>query len=479
MPIRHCQKCGLKVLIDESQAGANPFYCQRCTTAMKSSDQPEPAGPAVSGLTPVKREVPSAIMSASSPTTPQPAAGPSRATVKVLCPYCKASFNGRVPQKPARGACPVCQKELILLPNGGIRAAAGFDIAKWQQEIKEGVEPAAALEPEPVAVGGPATPPPAPPKESGTRLLIKKYSAEQAGEKADTGTRILSRKQAEPTPLPPTAPPEIRAELPDWLDDKKPSKPTTDELIREKEYERDPAATETPEIPEDDGTALAAPAVEEPLPEPVASKFAGRPAAVVRQPPPPPPPAASAKPATVIKKPGTVRKMTERRSAAAAAAEPAGAATGGGKVFVAYLILLIPLAACPVLLNAREKLKGTVVEKLGGMFQRGFHALYEKLTIIPVAPKPKPVEEKKAEAPAEPVKPSAEERQADEDKLIKLHQKIMRLTLRLKNDTVGKTPEELAAFEPARAELKKDEEEYDRLDKQYEKIYGAKYKRPE
>ncbi|HLF94578.1 MAG TPA: hypothetical protein VJB14_14030, partial [Planctomycetota bacterium] len=38
MPIRHCQKCGLKVLIDESQAGANPFYCQRCTTAMKGPD---------------------------------------------------------------------------------------------------------------------------------------------------------------------------------------------------------------------------------------------------------------------------------------------------------------------------------------------------------------------------------------------------------------------------------------------------------
>ena len=29
MPIRLCQKCGLKVLIDESQAGTNPFYQPR------------------------------------------------------------------------------------------------------------------------------------------------------------------------------------------------------------------------------------------------------------------------------------------------------------------------------------------------------------------------------------------------------------------------------------------------------------------
>lgn len=463
MPIRHCQKCGLKVLIDESQAGANPFYCQRCTTAMKSPDQPEPA---VSGPAPFRRELPSPVASFPS-STPQAVAGPSRSTVKVLCPYCKASFNGRVPQKPARGACPVCQKELILLPNGDIRAAAGFDVAKWQQEIQDGVAP----EPEPVTVGGPATPPTAPAKESGTRLMIKKYAAEQDVEKADAGPKILSRRQAEPTPLPLTDPPEPPAdELPDWLNDKKPSEPSTDELIKEKEYQRDPMATETPQ---DDGTAPAAPAVEEPLPEPAAPNFAGRPAAVVRQPPPPPP----AKPPTVINRPGTVRKSTDRRGAAAAA--PVGATTGGGKVFVAYLILLIPLAACPVLLNSREKLKGTVVEKLGGMFQRGFHALYEKLTIIPVAPKPKPVEEKKPEAPAEPVKPSAEERQADEAKLIKVHEKVMRLQLRLKTDTVGKTPEELAAFEPARAELKKEEDEYDRREKQYEKIYGVKFKRPE
>src|SRR6185369_6700439 len=144
MPIRLCQKCGLKVLIDESQAGTNPFYCQRCTTAMKGQENaPAPRNP-----------TPSPVVSRAEPA----AAGAAKAaTVRVLCPYCKASFNGRVPQKPARGSCPVCQKELILLPNGDIKPAAGFDLGQYQTE------------------GGAAAPEV---KESGTRLLVKKYAAE-------------------------------------------------------------------------------------------------------------------------------------------------------------------------------------------------------------------------------------------------------------------------------------------------------------
>ena len=35
MPIRHCQKCGLRALIDESQSTRNPFLCQRCAASEK------------------------------------------------------------------------------------------------------------------------------------------------------------------------------------------------------------------------------------------------------------------------------------------------------------------------------------------------------------------------------------------------------------------------------------------------------------
>src|SRR5262245_27933390 len=168
MPIRLCQKCGLKVLIDESQAGTNPFYCQRCTTAMKGQEgaAPSPAAPAA------KNPTPSPVMSGrSDPAAPSVGAA-KPATVRVLCPYCKASFNGRVPQKPARGSCPVCQKELILLPNGDIKPAAGFDLATYQADQASAPPSAPDSGAEPDLE--PAAEPPAPPKESNTRLLVKK-----------------------------------------------------------------------------------------------------------------------------------------------------------------------------------------------------------------------------------------------------------------------------------------------------------------
>src|SRR6185295_6350260 len=168
MPIRLCQKCGLKVLIDESQAGTNPFYCQRCTTAMKGQEGASAPGP----ITPVRNPTPSPVVSManrSDPAAPSVTGAAKAATVRVLCPYCKASFNGRVPQKPARGSCPVCQKELILLPNGDIKPAAGFDLGTYQGDAGGAKDPEPA--PEPAAEA---------PKESATRMLVKKYAAEPA-----------------------------------------------------------------------------------------------------------------------------------------------------------------------------------------------------------------------------------------------------------------------------------------------------------
>src|SRR6185436_11931910 len=115
------------------------------------------------------------------------------ATVRVLCPYCKASFNGRVPQKPARGSCPVCQKELILLPNGDIKPAAGFDLTSYSGDSSGtrggGDAPAA---PEPVL--------PDAVKESGTRLLVKKYAADPAVAKAEPPAPAARRPDPLDTP---------------------------------------------------------------------------------------------------------------------------------------------------------------------------------------------------------------------------------------------------------------------------------------
>jgi hypothetical protein len=499
MPIRHCQKCGLKVLIDESQAAANPFYCQRCTTAMKSSDQPEPA-PAASGNTPVRRDVPQAVTApsaaaapAASPSFAAPSSpGPSRATVKVLCPYCKASFNGRVPQKPARGACPVCQKELILLPNGDIRPSSGFDVAKWQDEVKSALPPPPEEEPEPVRAAGP---PPVPEKQSGTRLLIKKYAAEAppAAAKADTGTRILSRKQAEPTPVPLSKSPEPQepqAELPEWLDDKKPSRPTTDEIIRSKEQQRDPAQTEAEEdLPAE---SLESPGrIEEPAPVPVKPRIlikppGARPAAAPPPPPPPPPepellpepepeppPAPAARPAQGPKRPGTVR-----RPEPAAPAFASSEATGGGKVFVAWAIVVLPLVACPVLLNSRDKFKDTPVVKLGGMFRKGFFELDKKLFPPPPPPKalPPPPEEKKVELPPEPPpKPDPDQRKKEDIRLQHLNDEILRLTRDEKGFRVAESPEQKKKYDELHSLIEDKKGQYKRGCEMYKQSYGEEF----
>jgi len=104
MPIRHCEKCGLKVLIEEGQSTVTPFYCQRCAALVESGTRKVEEG-------------------AEAPAEPPKTAPPLR----VVCPYCKATFSGRTPSKPAKGNCPVCRKELVLLPNGEIQPASIFD----------------------------------------------------------------------------------------------------------------------------------------------------------------------------------------------------------------------------------------------------------------------------------------------------------------------------------------------------------------
>ncbi|MBI2930792.1 MAG: hypothetical protein HYY16_04005 [Planctomycetes bacterium] len=140
MPIRHCQKCRLKVLVDESQTTVNPFFCQRCAaSASTPGDIGAPEAPA-----PARQSTSTVAVATGSPAKGGP--------VKVLCPYCKASFSGRLPTKPAKGACPVCQKELILLPDGKIKPAAAFDLAGRQKEQEKASNGEDMGLPEPVPV---------------------------------------------------------------------------------------------------------------------------------------------------------------------------------------------------------------------------------------------------------------------------------------------------------------------------------------
>ena len=129
MPIKSCSRCGLKVLVDATQAANDNYLCPRCAPDVKSAPAPKPAG------------------------------GGKRPSVKVTCPYCGAAFSGSIPSRPAKGGCPVCQKELVLLPDGTIQAAATFNIQAWQKD-REGKKSASNPPPAPAPVAAPYEAPP-------------------------------------------------------------------------------------------------------------------------------------------------------------------------------------------------------------------------------------------------------------------------------------------------------------------------------
>ncbi|HYE99583.1 MAG TPA: hypothetical protein VEJ18_11765 [Planctomycetota bacterium] len=429
MPIRHCQKCGLKVLIDESQTASNPFYCQRCTASMKSDAAIGAIG------TPPRRLTPAA--------TPSPAAVAAAAatTVKVFCPYCKASFNGRIPQKPARGQCPLCQKDLILLPSGDIRPAAGFDPSQWQKSGAASSKPPELVEETP--------------KESGTRMLVKKFAADPgaAVARGEAGSRVL----ADPAPAPPQETPSGdggQPPLPDWLDDapKAPSPAPAAAQAASETAEAEPVKLE--DLPD----------AEPPPPPP--RKVASRTMPVA--PPPPPPAAAKRSGAT-----GVQKKVTERR-VPSGSSHPA-VPTGAGKFVLALLLALLPVVACPVLLTLREGFKGSIVEKIGTLFAKGFQALDRRL--FPVAEAaPAPPEEKKAAPPPEaPAKPTAEDQRQMEEEINKRWMEYKREERTVKQLSVGATEAQKADIQKAQADLQQKQQRIDELRANYRKIFGKDY----
>ena len=476
MPIRLCQKCGLKVLIDESQAGTNPFYCQRCTTAMKGQENAPAAAPSVRNPTP-------------SPVASRADAGggaAKAATVRVLCPYCKASFNGRVPQKPARGSCPVCQKELILLPNGDIKPAAGFDLGTYQGGDSggtrgggDGPPPAEAVLPEAV-------------KESGTRLLVKKYAAEPA--KAEPPARPAARR---PDPLDtpsPVAAPAADADasdennpLPGWLDDNKAS---GDDMVKP-QPETDMAidVVQPPAAEAEDRTIKVEDEPPPPPPvrarAPIAAKMPsvapGRPPATVDAPPAAAEPEVDLLPPDPPKKPGRFGSSGTRRSPLGASAAPAAAVeageTSGGRVFLALILALLPVAACAGLLSARDQLKHDLIKKAGARFVKGFGVLHQRM--FPPPPPPPPPREEKAPEPEppkeEPPKPDPEQQKKDEAAMSTLYTQILREQRDLKQSLVAASPEQKQQLQKVQQDIDSKKAKLKEKQDLYRRMYGKEY----
>jgi hypothetical protein len=448
MPIRLCQKCGLKVLVDESQVASATFYCQRCTIALKN------------------QEAQALGAAAASPPAPAPSApAPKPATVRVLCPYCKASFNGRVPQRPARGACPVCQKDLILLPTGEIRPAAGFDLAKWQQEQKKPATRAPVAEAE------------------GTQMLVRKFSA-------PAPRTAPAEPEAEPAPAAPPEPEPVRvphdegggaAELPSWLDE-----PSGSARAPRSEAAPAPAVDDAPPSPSADLAAEASPKADEnpparveepeppappPAPEPEPEIRIAPELEVPRAPEPPPPVKAV-----------TSRRTTGRRTAAPAPAPernaaPAPARGGAGKAAAAYLLLALPPALLAAFLWPGASLaEGEWSEKLGARFRKGFAVLRERLAPPPPAAPP-PAEEKTPSPPPpeEKPKPTPEDQERAKAEIIKLWDEVRFAHQKIRQLSVGATAEQKEAIEAARRDLQVKEERLNARVALYKEIYGEEF----
>jgi hypothetical protein len=138
MPIRHCQLCGIKVIVDEDKASVFPFYCDLCSTKTQMGMTPAPEGSPPT--TPPSVDSPPFPMSTplSPPSVTEEEAKP------LACPSCSAGLPIMAGPKPIKSRCPGCAIELAVLPTGEVKLIEGEDplkFAKTQEvEIDEGTE---------------------------------------------------------------------------------------------------------------------------------------------------------------------------------------------------------------------------------------------------------------------------------------------------------------------------------------------------
>jgi len=142
MPIRHCQLCGIKVIVDEDKASVFPFYCDLCSTKtqMGGAAVPEPGrfGPP----TPPPPNVEAPPFPSTTPLSSSPA--PEEEAKPLACPSCSAGLPLMAGSKPIKSRCPGCDAEVAVLPTGEVKLIEGEDPLKYAKtqevEIDEGTE---------------------------------------------------------------------------------------------------------------------------------------------------------------------------------------------------------------------------------------------------------------------------------------------------------------------------------------------------
>ncbi len=141
MPIRHCQLCGIKVIVDEDKASVFPFYCDLCSTKTQMGGE---AVPEPSRFNPPTPPPPSVEAPPFPSTTPLSSAPPAEEAKPLSCPSCSAGLPLMAGSKPIKSRCPGCAAEVAVLPTGEVKLIEGEDplkFAKTQEvEIDEGTE---------------------------------------------------------------------------------------------------------------------------------------------------------------------------------------------------------------------------------------------------------------------------------------------------------------------------------------------------
>lgn len=184
MPIRHCQNCGIKIIVDDDKATVFPFYCDLCHTksAIVSSVKTggEPLQAVETKVDPTKSES--------------------------VCPNCNLILTIKVAEKPIKSRCPECSKDILLLPNGSVRLIEDPDILKFAKraDIKSGSSQ--TLKPNPKPQVPTSTP-------KGTPVAKKTDEAPKIAVKMPDSKVVTKQPQPAkpaPTPKPMPKPGEIK-----------------------------------------------------------------------------------------------------------------------------------------------------------------------------------------------------------------------------------------------------------------------------
>lgn len=203
MPIRHCQNCGIKIIVDDDKATVFPFYCDLCHTKSAMVSSVKTGG---EPLQAAETKVDASLQKKS----------------ESVCPNCNLILTIKVAEKPIKSRCPECSRDILLLPDGSVRLIEDPDLLKFarQPEAKSGssqsLKPAVAPKPASSASLKPAPKAQVPTSTSKSTPAAKKVDpVPRIVVKMPDSKVVTKTPPAKPAPTPKPMPkPEGKVETP-------------------------------------------------------------------------------------------------------------------------------------------------------------------------------------------------------------------------------------------------------------------------